>query len=70
MRERVLEVVVRFGDDLGKMGDVEPAVLYDLITEYQGKLEGYKNELRDVILAKKKEEYFRALMDKKNLGIR
>lgn len=70
MRERVLEVVVRFGDDLGKMGDVEPAVLYDLITEYQGKLEGYKNELRDVILAKKKEEYFRTLMDKKNLGIR
>lgn len=67
--ERLTEIATKMLEDL-RMAPDNPTILYDLICEYQGKFENEKNVCKEVMLAKKKEEYFQSLLDKKKLGIR
>lgn len=69
MRDKILEIASRFCDNVRDAPD-NPTVLYDLLTECQAELELQKNVCREVMIARKKEEYFKTLLDKKNLGIR
>jgi hypothetical protein len=69
MRDRILEIATKLCDDV-RIAPDNPTILYDLLTECQAELETVKNACKDAMIAKKKEEYYKTLLDKKNLGIK
>lgn len=69
MRDRILEIATKFCEDV-RIAPDNPTIFYDLLTECQTELETVKNACKEAMIAKKKEEYFKSLLDKKNLGIK
>lgn len=69
MRERIAEDAKKFCELL-EIATEDPTILFDLVNDMQAKLELHKNVCRDMIITKKKEEYFQTLIQNKNLGIR
>lgn len=69
MREKLVGIVSKMLSDL-QIAPENPAVLFDLVTECQAAMESEKSILRELILAKKKEEYYQTLINNKKLGIK
>lgn len=70
MIDEIEKSAEEFKNSIGSFGTYNPMEIYDIIDQYIKKLEVFKHSCTNDIVKMKKEEHYKILLEKKNLGIK
>lgn len=69
MKEGLSKLLEEIAKDAEQVRD-DPTAIFDFLDTCQIKMEDLKNVCKKEMVERKKQEHFKTLLDKKNLGIR
>ncbi len=69
MLNEIIAVTESFLANVRMVKDENPTILFNLMDEQRNQYEDMQKRCREIILAQKKQEHFKTLLEKKSLGI-